>query len=291
VKIALLGKNGQVGWELRPLLARLGDVTAAGRDDLDISQPAALRAWLRQVRPDCIVNAAAYTAVDRAESEPDLARAINASAPAVMAEEAKRCGAFLVHYSTDYVFDGTKPAAYTELDAPNPLGVYGSTKLEGEQALQSSGCRHVIFRVSWVYGTRGRNFLLTMLKLAAERPELRVVNDQVGAPTWSRTIAQTTTQYIKRGFDDGSGLFHLSASGSASWFEFAEAIIHRTRHLRKNLPGIIAIPSQEYPTPARRPMNSRLDTSRLRRLLNVALPAWEEALSECVAELTQDPRP
>ena len=291
MKIALLGKGGQVGWELHPRLAKLGDVKAAGHDDVDISQPSQLRAWLRWVKPDCIVNAAAYTAVDRAESEPDLARAINATAPAVMAEEARHCGALLVHYSTDYVFDGKKQGPYDETDAPNPLGIYGSTKLEGEQAVRSSGCRHTIFRVSWVYGARGRNFLLTMLRLATERSELRVVDDQVGAPTWSRTIAETTAHYLDSCSDAESDLFHLTAAGSATWFQFADAIIQRTRDQRTKTPNVIPIATEEYPTPARRPMNSRLDTSRLRGVLQIEFPAWEQDLRDCLSELTQDRHP
>jgi dTDP-4-dehydrorhamnose reductase len=291
VRILLTGANGQVGWELQRALAPLGEVIALDRSRLDLSRPDALRETVRAIAPDAIVNAAAYTAVDRAESEPELARAINAIAPGILAEEAHRLEAVLVHYSTDYVFDGTKPEPYTESDSPNPLSVYGRTKLEGERAIGASGCRHLTLRTSWVYGTRGSNFLLTMLRLARERRQLRIVDDQVGAPTWCREIAQATAALLARpdlaapGID---GLYHLTASGATSWFGFARAIFESPEMVRLGVtpPTLEAIPTSAYPTPAQRPANSRLDCARLERRAGVTPASWDAALAQCLAELS-----
>jgi dTDP-4-dehydrorhamnose reductase len=273
LKILLTGRDGQVGWELQKTLAPLGELTALGLAELDLSDAGRLRDAVREANPDVIVNAAAYTAVDKAESERDVAFAVNATAPGILAEEAKRNGALLVHYSTDYVFDGTKPAPYVEEDEPNPLNVYGASKLAGDRAIAASGCRHLILRTSWVYGPRGSNFYLTMLRLARERPELRVVDDQVGAPTSSLAIARATAQLLRR---DALGLYHMCAAGVTTWCGFARAILARAGVATP----VVAIGTEDYPMPAKRPLNSRLDCSRLHAAFGVALAPWEEQLSE-----------
>ena len=281
MKILLTGPTGQVGWELAPRLAALGEVIAPDRQALDLADADAIRACVRDLRPDVVVNAAAYTAVDRAESEPDLAFAINGTAPGVLADEARRLGALLVHYSTDYVFDGAKEAPYTEDDTPNPLSVYGLSKLEGECAIQASGCRHLILRTSWVYAGRGRNFLLTMLRLGTERPELKIVDDQRGAPTWARDIAIATTQLLD---EPPNGLFHVTAAGATTWYGFACEIM-RCAGLT---PLVKRIRSDEYPAAARRPANSVLDNTRLREAAGIAMPAWEESLARCLADIRRE---
>ncbi len=273
MKILLTGATGQVGWELRRTLAPLGEVRSFDRFGLDLADVPPLVAAVRSLQPDAVVNAAAYTAVDKAESERDRAFAVNATAPRVLAEEARRIGAFLVHYSTDYVFDGEKPAPYVESDPTHPINVYGESKLAGEQAIAKSGCQHLILRTSWVYGPRGRNFYLTMLRLAKERPELRVVDDQVGAPTSSLAIARATAQLLEKG---ARGLYHMTAAGATTWCGFARAIL---AHARISTP-VVAIRTEAYPTPAKRPRNSRLDCSRLRADLGVELASWEEQLAE-----------
>jgi len=280
-KILLTGKDGQVGWELQRSLAPLGEVTAFNRAALDLSDAAAIRAAIRALRPDLIVNAAAYTAVDLAESENDLALLINAQAPGVMADEAKNLGALLVHFSTDYVFDGTKDGAYVEDDAPSPMNAYGRSKLAGEQAIQAVGCRHLIFRTSWVYSLRGKNFLRTILRLAEQREELRIIDDQVGAPTWSRMIAEATVLACAHEAPL-EGLFHLASGGAASWHGFTQAILELTRHLRKREPVLTAIPARDYPLPAARPHNSRLSCERLARQTGIILPDWRKALDLCL---------
>ncbi|HEY6896546.1 MAG TPA: dTDP-4-dehydrorhamnose reductase [Rhodocyclaceae bacterium] len=276
-RILLTGANGQVGWELKTSLAPLGEVVALDRQALDLAEPDRIVAVVRDLKPALIVNAAAYTAVDRAEGEPALAQAINGRAPGILAEEAKRLGARLVHYSTDYVFDGRKDQPYSEADATAPLNVYGETKLAGEDAIRAVGAEHLILRTSWVYGRRGQNFLLTMQRLAKEREELRVVADQIGAPTWSRTIAAATAQTLAHK-DRPCGLFHLTAGDSTSWHGFAAAILAQAGYRGRLQP----ITSAEYPLPARRPMNSRLDCSRL-RALGIKLPTWQQALAECLS--------
>ncbi len=299
-KILLVGKNGQVGWELQRTLATLGDVVAIDRQGMDMANPDSIRNAIRTIRPDLIVNAAAYTAVDKAESEPDLAMAINGIAPGIMAEEAKRLGAAMVHYSTDYVFDGTKTSPYTEEDAPNPLSVYGKTKLAGEQAVQAAGIPHLIFRTSWVYGLRGRNFLLTILRLAKERDELRIVDDQIGAPTWSRMIAEATSQVLAQILmpiahhplliAEVSGLYNLTAAGWTSWHGFAKAILesmplqgaHSSLITRHPLPKLTPIATPEYPLPAPRPPYSMLSSAKLNLTFGVALPAWDASLTLCM---------
>lgn len=279
MKILLTGKNGQVGWELERSLERLGEVVAFDRAGLDLAAPDQIISAVRSVRPDVLVNAAAYTAVDRAEGEPDAAHAINALAPGLLSEEAKKLGALLVHYSTDYVFDGTKHGAYSEKDTPNPLNIYGRTKWAGERAVQAVGGRHLILRTSWVYGPRGKNFLLTILRLAKERKELRVVDDQIGAPTTSAMIAEATARILTHA--DPHGLYHLSASGHTSWHGFAEAIL---RGAEFGIP-VIPIPSSQYPTPARRPANSLLDNTALEQRFDIRVPVWEEGLATSLKAL------
>lgn len=287
LNILVSGKTGQVAVELQKHLAGLGNLIVLGRDVLDLSQPEQIRAQVRAHKPDLIIIAAAHTAVDQAESEPELAFAINASAPGVFAEEAAALGIPLIHYSTDYVFDGSKPAPYTEDDATNPLGVYGKSKLAGELAIAASGAQHLILRTSWVYSTHGKNFLLTMQRLLQERPELRVVADQIGAPTWAGTIAQSTRALIERwqaGEAGAWGTYHLTAQGETSWFGFTQAIAAHLSAQGKTCATLEPIPASAYPTPAARPQNSRLDCSKLAREWGVTQPDWEAALSECVAE-------
>ncbi|MBK7529577.1 dTDP-4-dehydrorhamnose reductase [Piscinibacter sp.] len=296
MKILLLGKNGQVGWELQRSLATLGDVVALDFDSpgplsADFSKPQGLAATVRAVAPDVIVNAAAHTAVDKAESEPDLARAINAEAPAVLAREAAACGAWLLHYSTDYVFDGSGDAPRGE-DAPTgPLNVYGVTKLEGEQAIRASGCRHLMLRTSWVYGARGGNFARTMLKLAQEREQLRVIDDQIGAPTGADLLADLSAHMLRTARSDASvaGTYHAVASGQTSWHGYASHVIDFARAAGvavKVAPGAIeAVPTSAFPTPAKRPLNSRLDTARLRSRFGVVLPDWRHGVDRMLTEV------
>jgi len=279
--ILVTGTQGQIGFELAQLLAPLGNVVAADRAMLDLADPDAIVAVMRRQKPAVIVNAGAYTAVDRAESEPALASAINARAPGILAEEAKRAAAVLVHFSTDYVFDGARTTPYPE-DAPTaPLNVYGETKLEGERAIADAGAKAIVLRTSWVYGLRGKNFLLTMRKLAAERDHLTVVADQIGVPNWSRTLASATARIVASGVSamaERSGLYHLSSSGEASWYDFARAILGDTSKAR-----LLPIATADYPTPARRPAYGVLATSRFESTFGFALPSWREALADCVA--------
>ncbi|MFA7282011.1 MAG: dTDP-4-dehydrorhamnose reductase [Sterolibacterium sp.] len=279
--ILLTGCNGQVGWELQRTLAPLGRVTALERGALDLADADSIRTVLREVRPHIIVNAAAYTAVDQAENEATLALQVNGIAPGIMAEEAKRLGTLLVHYSTDYVFDGSKSSCYTEQDATNPLSTYGRTKLAGEIAIQSSGCRHLIFRTCWVYGLRGKNFLRTILRLADTRDELRIVADQVGAPTWSRMIAEATASALAAKTAT-EGLFHLASAGSISWHGFTQAILELTGQMRVRNPTLTAIPSSDYPQLAVRPLNSRLSCDLLEQTAGLRLPDWHDALKLCL---------
>jgi dTDP-4-dehydrorhamnose reductase len=283
--ILLTGAGGQVGYELERSLQPLGEVVAVGRAQMDLSDLEQVRQVVRAVRPRLIVNAAAYTAVDRAEGESALAHRINAEAPAVMAAEARVLGAALVHFSSDYVFDGGKHGPYVESDAPHPVNVYGHSKLAGERAIAASGAAHLILRTSWVYGMRGNNFLLTMLKLARERNELRVVDDQHGAPTWSRTIADTTAMILNQArtggnawWDVNGGLYHLSCQGQTSWHGFAQAIVNAAGLECRVLP----IGSADYPAAARRPANSLLDCARLTERF-CPIPAWDKALALCMA--------
>lgn len=290
--ILLTGASGQVGWELQRALASLGRVVAPDRGELDISQPESITRIVRQIKPDIIVNPAAYTAVDKAESEQDIAYTVNAEAPKVLATEAARLGITLVHFSTDYVFDGGKKTAYVETDRPNPLGVYGASKLVGEKAVRESGAPHLILRTSWVYGMRGKNFLLTMQRLAREREELGVVNDQFGAPTWSRCIAEATSQMLAMWLSPGtseenrrqlSGIYHLSCAGKTNWHDFTAAILTSMQAAGEHIARLRPITTADYPTPAKRPANSVLSNEKLQQAFGIFMPAWDDALRLCLA--------
>ncbi|HOX50202.1 MAG TPA: dTDP-4-dehydrorhamnose reductase [Fibrobacteria bacterium] len=279
-RILIIGRRGQVGWELRRTLAPLGEITAFDFPDIDLTKPETLRPLVRQVAPDLVVNADAYTAVDKAEDEVEICRAINALAPKVLAEEAARLGAPMVHFSTDYVYDGAKDGRWVETDVPGPRSVYGRTKLEGDEGIAATGVQHLIFRLEWVWGTRGSNFVKTMLKLARERKEIKVVDDQVGAPTWSRHIAEATSSAVAR-WESQNGIYHLANSGETSWYGFAKAIFEEDpRKSEQILESLQAIPSSAYPAKAVRPMNSRMDLSKLDRDFGIRLPDWRSALRD-----------
>jgi len=282
-RILLFGKVGQVGWELRRTLAPLSDLTCVDFPDVDFTRPESLRHWIGTTRPQIIINAAAYTAVDKAETELALATAINATAPAIMAEEAKKLGALLVHYSTDYVYDGAKTTPYVETDPTGPLGAYGRTKLEGDLAIAAVDCNHLIFRLCWVYGARGGNFMLTMQRLAREREKLRVVGDQFGSPTWSRMIAETTALALARIQTPETaaalkGIYHLCSSGHTSWHGFASAIIAAMPETERKCREVEAIPSSEYPTPTKRPAYSVMSCAKLEQTFGLRLPDWKHCL-------------
>lgn len=292
MKILLTGKTGQVGYELERSLQGLGEIVAVDRHQMDLANLDQVRDVIRTIKPQLIINPAAYTAVDLAESNPDIAMRINADAPAVMAAEAKLLGAAMIHYSTDYVFDGEKSGCYTEADTPNPQGIYGRSKLAGEQAIQAAGIPHLILRTSWIYGLRGKNFLLTVQRLAQERDELRIVADQFGAPTWSRTLAQATAYCVGRlqamgvpaeidhdAWAAHSGLYHLTAQGQTSWHGFTQAIVAHSSSVKK--PRVTAIATQDYPLPARRPHNSVLSSERFMQTF-CSLPNWDAALKLCL---------
>jgi dTDP-4-dehydrorhamnose reductase len=281
--ILLTGKTGQVGWELQRALAPLGRVIALDRTQMDLANADAIRRTIRDAAPGIIVNAAGYTAVDRAESEPDLAMRVNAVAPGVIAEEAKRIDAVLVHYSTDYVFDGTRSTPYVEEDAPNPLNVYGKSKLEGERAVAASGCAHLTLRASWIYSARGSNFVLTILRLARERKELAIVDDQIGSPTWARTLAESTAELLRRIRQprEERGIYHLSANGFASRFDFAKRILDVAREISHENAGwasLRPITTAEYPLPAARPLNCATSKDKIKRVFGIEMPGWEEEL-------------
>ncbi|WP_394237250.1 dTDP-4-dehydrorhamnose reductase [Pseudomonas anguilliseptica] len=286
MKILLLGRHGQVSQELQRILQGAGELTVLGREQLDLAQPELIRQQVQRLRPELIINAVAHTAVDQAENEAELAFAINATAPGILAEAAAELGAPLIHYSTDYVFDGSHTEPYRESDATHPLSVYGHSKLAGEQAIQAVGGMHLILRTSWVYSKHGKNFLLTMQRLLQERESLSVVDDQIGAPTWAGTIAQATSRLVEQWRSSHAGpwgVYHLTAQGETSWFGFASAIARHLRSQGKNVATLQPIPSSAYPTPAQRPLNSRLDCSRLQQDWQVQLPTWQQALSDCLA--------
>jgi dTDP-4-dehydrorhamnose reductase len=295
MKILLLGKNGQVGWELQRSLAPLGELIALDRHSVDqcgdLSNLAGLADTVRAIRPDVIVNAAAHTAVDRAESEPELANTLNALAPGVLAEEAAQIGALLVHYSTDYVFDGSGERSWQETDTPAPLSVYGHTKLAGELRIQAAGARHLIFRTSWVYGARGGNFAKTMLRLAQERERLTVINDQFGAPTGADLLADVTAHAIRQvlAHPQDAGLYHLAAAGETTWHAYAQHVLAQALLEKPTLPikatELAPVPTSAFPTPARRPLNSRLATQHLQSTFGLTLPPWQQGVNRMLAEV------
>lgn len=285
MNVLLLGQKGQVGHELRRAVGPIGTVTATGRAEVDLTQPEEIRATVREVRPDVVINAAAYTAVDRAEEEPDRARAVNVDAPRILAQSARDVGAWFVHYSTDYVFDGTNEEPYTEIDAPAPINVYGKTKYEGEEAVRDVGGRHLILRTSWVYSDRRSNFVRTMLRLAeeyrnGEHDQLTVVDDQIGNPTWAGWIADATVEVLQTmgdaGPDDYAGTYHLASGGETSWYGFAQRIFAQFGY---DEVAVEPVPTTEYPTPAARPAYTVLDTTRVQDTFGVAPPGWEEQLA------------
>ncbi len=294
MKILLIGNNGQVGWELARALLPLGEIIGVNRSQVDLADLDGLRHSIQKYNADIIVNAAAYTAVDKAEAEQDAAFLINAEAPGILAEAAKKTGALLIHYSTDYVFDGTSSSAYTEGDAPNPLNIYGQSKLAGEQAIQANGADYLILRTSWVYAARGHNFLKSILRLAAEHEQLNIVADQIGSPTWARLIAETTAHILRQsllerregGFN--SGLYHLSSAGETSWHGFARMIVDVAKQRQNRVlktHTINPIPTADYPLPAKRPANSRLATSHLEQHFGLKMPTWDHALTLCMADI------
>jgi len=301
MKILLLGKNGQVGWELQRALSVLGEVVALDRRGAeglcgDLSDLRGLAQTVRRVQPQVIVNAAAHTAVDKAESEPEMARTLNALAPGVLAREAQQLGAWLVHYSTDYVFDGAGTRQWVETDVPAPLNVYGRTKLEGEQLIQTSGCKHMIFRTSWVYAARGGNFAKTMLRLAQERDRLSVIDDQIGAPTGADLLADVAAHAIRHvlpplGHNNltPSGIYHLAAGGETSWYNYARFVLQTASQagmaLKAGPAAVNAVPTSSFPTPAQRPLNSRLDTGKLRSTFGLSLPDWQQGVARMLAEI------
>jgi dTDP-4-dehydrorhamnose reductase len=295
--ILLFGKGGQVGWELQRSLAPLGKLVALGTDSQDLcgdfTDPEGIAQTIRTVKPDIIVNAAAYTAVDKAESEPELSRTINALAPAILAQEAKRSDAWLIHYSTDYVFDGSGDQPWSETDPTGPLSVYGKTKLEGEEAIRATGCQHLIFRTSWVYAARGGNFAKTMLRLAAERDTLNVINDQFGAPSGAELLADTTAHAIRVALQhpEVSGLYHLVAAGQTSWYDYARFVIDYARHagidIKVAAEAIQPVPTSAFPTAAQRPGNSRLDTGKFQNTFGLNLPHWQSGVTRMLAEILE----
>jgi dTDP-4-dehydrorhamnose reductase len=294
MRILLTGKNGQVGFELQRALAPLGEIAAVDVQECDLSSPDAIRKLVAEVKPQVIINPAAYTAVDKAESEPALAQAINATAPGIFGQEAARLGALVIHYSTDYIFDGTKAGAYVEGDATNPQSVYGQTKLAGEQALQASGADHLIFRTSWVFGALGANFAKTMLRLAAERDSLKIVADQFGAPTSAALLADITAQVLGQFKRQGRadfpfGLYHLVAGGCTSWHLYAQTVLRAAlaagKPLKLALADVLPIATADYPLPAPRPANSRLDTTRLQQTFGLELPGWEQGLDHVLQQI------
>lgn len=296
-RVLVTGVDGQVGRALLKSFANDADLIGCNRSTLDLSNPDQIRAKVREIAPDVIINAGAYTAVDRAESEGDLAMTINGRAPGILAEEAKRTGALLIHYSTDYVFDGSKPGPWVEDDSTNPLGVYGATKLAGEEAIRTVGGRYLVFRTSWVYAPEGKNFVLTMLRLGRERDSLNVVDDQVGAPTTAAELARATHQIahgIRQGRfgseSDWAGTYHMTCAGSISWAGFARSIFDlRPDLLDGKKPRVNPIPTSEYPTPAKRPLNSVLSNEKLHRQFGVTLLDWESALDEVLAQIAAQP--
>jgi dTDP-4-dehydrorhamnose reductase len=300
MKLLVVGHLGQVGVELQRTLAPLGELSLADKESVDLAQPSTIRELIDRARPDIVMNAAAYTAVDRAETEPELAHAINGIAPGIFAEETARRGALLIHYSTDYVFDGSKPSPWIESDLPNPINVYGESKLAGERAIAAIGGRHYVFRTSWVYASHGSNFLRTILRLAFERDELRIVDDQIGAPTSARAIAEATALAIRSSVDLRTGaerqnrpeygLYHMTCAGQTSWFGFAQEFLGWTaaRLAQKRIARCVPISSSEYLLPARRPRNSVLSNQKLQETFSIELPEWRAAVHLVMQEIFQE---
>jgi dTDP-4-dehydrorhamnose reductase len=298
MKILLTGKNGQLGFELQRALAPLGELVAVGQSDCDLADAAALRALVRAVAPDVIVNPAAYTAVDKAESDQSTAFAVNAEAPRILGEEGARLGALVLHYSTDYVFDGRKDGAYHEDDTPDPQSVYGRSKLDGEQALAAANARHLILRTSWVVGAHGGNFAKTMLRLAAERDHLKVVADQIGAPTSAALLADLSAQLVRQHAREGAGgvpggfpygIYHIAAAGETTWYDYARFVIGEAiaagKPMQATPDAIAPLTTEQYPTPARRPLNSRLDTHRFRTTFGLRLPPWQDGVRHVLQQI------
>lgn len=301
MRILIIGKTGQVSWELQRSMGALGKVHCLGRPELDLADPDSVRNGVRGFTPDLLINAAAYTAVDQAESEPGLAMKINGEAPGIMAEEMKRAGGLMVHYSTDFVYDGSGESPWVESSPTAPLNAYGASKLAGDRAVAAAAGAYLIFRTSWVYGARGRNFLRTILRLAESGKPLRIVDDQIGSPTWSRDIATATALVVKQlsqgapgnstpgsGASDVNGIYHLSSSGFASWRQFASAIVDEWQRLGMGggqTPQVVPITSAEYPTPARRPKNSRLSNAKLNATFGFSLPEWQDSLRLVMEEV------
>lgn len=297
MNIVIVGYNGQLAWELRRALPALGAVAAIGRPEIDLGEPDSIRRAIRKHKPDVIVNAAAYTAVDQAEAEREVAFRVNAEGPSVMADEARKINALFITYSTDYVFDGRKSSPYTELDEPNPLNAYGASKLAGDQAVESAGGEYLILRTAWVYAPRGKNFLRTMIRLAVERKELRVVDDQIGAPTSSEELAQATGEILRRlarpegrlgALSGRQGVYNMTSQGYVSWCGFATAIVEEMRRRwtkEEDLAKVVAITSQDYPTPAERPKNSVLSNEKIKRTFGIVLPEWKTSLVNIMAAI------
>jgi len=293
MRILLTGKNGQIGWELNRSLSTLGTIFATGRDQIDLSKPETLGSVIQEIKPDIIINAAAYTAVDKAESEPELAMTVNGIAPGMIAQEAKKIGAGMIHYSTDYVYDGKAKSPYKEEEPTCPLSVYGKSKLAGDQGVIQAGIPHIILRTGWVYSLRGSNFLITMQKLAQTKNQIKVVDDQTGSPTWSRVIAEGTARILEQcrsaknsAIFSHSGIFNMSCSGETNWFGFATKILELSGLIKNT--ELISIPTIEYPTPAVRPRNSLLSNIKLKQTFHHEMPHWQDALQEC---LNSPPRP
>ena len=295
MRILLTGKNGQVGSELNKILSQFGEIIATGRNEMNLADPSQIRRVVRKIKPELIINAGAYTAVDKAESDQELAKAVNGIAPKILAEEAKNNDALLIHYSTDYSYNGEMShRPYLESDSPSPNSVYGKTKLQGDQAIEKSGVSHLIFRTGWVYSKRGESFLRTILKLAKEKNELRIVNDQTGTPTWCRSIAEATCKSIKNILEkrEGSlsktaasisGVYHMTCQGETNWHRFAQTILELS--CPDNMPKLLAISTKEYPTPAIRPTYSVLSNTKLQKYFGIQLPHWEHALKQCLSDI------
>lgn len=288
-RVLLLGSGGQLGTELAKRLSGRVDLLTLSRSQLDFANENSLRAAVRDLSPEIVINAAAYTAVDKAESEPELCRQVNAVAPGIIAEEAAKLGGWLIHYSTDYVFDGSGTRAWVETEATGPLNVYGQTKLDGELAIAATGCRHVTLRTSWVYAAEGKNFLHTMLRLGREREQLKIVDDQIGAPTSAEAITEATLAVLatlQAGWDSASGVYHLTCAGETSWCGFARAIFAQFA-ARQKAPEVLPIPTEAYPTPAKRPKNSRLNCEKFAAQFGFQMPAWESALADVAAAILE----